>query len=81
MVFIDACVILDLNIMFKQNVYRNIFTTVVITDVITTVLPYIYDSSQQSSLLPRGVDLRPFASVSPMNGNIDDRSPRTECRV
>lgn len=63
MVFIDACVILDLNIMFKQNVYRNIFTTVVITDVITTALPYIYDSSQQSSLLPRGVDLRPFASV------------------
>lgn len=67
--------------MFKQNVYRNIFTTVVITDVITTALPYIYDSSQQSSLLPRDVDLRPFASVSPMNGNIDDRSPRTEYRV
>lgn len=81
MVFIDACVILDLNIMFKQNVYRNIFTTVVITDVITTALPYIYDSSQLSSLLPRGVDLRPFVSVSPMNGNIDDRSPRTEYRV
>lgn len=80
MVFIDSCIIHDLNIMFKQNVYRNILTTVVITNVITTLLLDIYDFSQLLSLL-----LRRSGSLCPSSSDerrkIDDSSsPRPEYR-
>lgn len=70
MVFIDSCIIHDLNIMFKQNVYRNILTTVVITNVITTLLLDIYDFSQLLSLLLRwsgSSDVDLFVPLRPMN--------------